>query len=311
MQDILIIAACIGLGMSLGVWQRRNAALMRLADKVSLYAVYGLLFILGARLGSDDILLRQLPLLGGRALCIAFFCTAGSVILIVFIQRLFPILGGERQASATQAGASTGPSPLAGSLRILACFSLGIVLAVLSLIPAWMADSALATYALYLLVFAVGIGLGADLRAFRVVRDLHVKILAVPLLIVLGSGLGALAAALVLPDLSPRDSLCVAAGMGYYSLSSILIENAGHSALASVALLANILREVMAILAAPLLARCCGRLATVGAAGATAMDTTLPIIARFSGEYAAVIAVFSGMTLTMLVPFLVTAALAL
>jgi uncharacterized membrane protein YbjE (DUF340 family) len=79
--------------------------------------------------------------------------------------------------------------------------------------------------------------------------------------------------------------------------------------LASTALLSNILREIMAILGAPLLARHCGGLSTVGAAGATAMDTTLPVIARFSGEHAAVIAVFSGMTLTMLVPFLVTAAL--
>ena len=172
-----------------------------------------------------------------------------------------------------------------------------------------MNDSAFATYALYLLVFAVGVGLGADLRAFRIVRDLHVKILAVPALIIAGSALGALAASLMLPDFGARDSLCVGLGLGYYSLSSILIENAGNSSLASVALLANILREVMAILAAPLLARYCGGITTVAASGATAMDTTLPVIARFAGERCAVIAVFSGMTLTLLVPVLVTAAL--
>lgn len=309
MQDILIIAACIGLGMAFGAWQRANAALLRLADKVSLYAVYGLLFILGAGLGADRLLLETLPLLGGRALCIALFCISGSVACLGLAGRLFIRIAPRRAAPPKASPAS--PSPLLGSARILLCFGLGLVLAACSVTPAWLSSSALATYALYLLVFAVGTGLGADLKAFRIVRDLNVKILAVPLAIVLGSGLGSLAAALALPGVSIKDALCVGAGLGYYSLSSIMIENAGNSALASVALLANILREVTTILAAPLLARHCGLLSPVASAGATAMDTTLPVIARFSGEHAAVIAVFSGVTLTLLVPFLVTAALQL
>ncbi|MDL2279858.1 lysine exporter LysO family protein [Desulfovibrio sp. OttesenSCG-928-G11] len=308
MQDILIISACIGLGMLTGVWQRRNTRLLRLADKTALYAVYGLLFVLGARLGSDAILLRQLPLLGGRALCIAALCTLASALLAALAQKMLP--PGERSAQG-KSRSGQGPSPLAGSARILGCFVAGIALTLLAPAPAWLTRSDLASLALYLLVFSVGIGLGADLRAFRVLRVLRFKVLAVPLLIVAGSGLGALCAALLLPGLSFREGLCVGMGLGYYSLSSIIIENAGQPALASVALMANILREVMAILAAPLLARFCGPLSTVGAAGATAMDTTLPIIARFSGEGAAIVAVFSGMCLTLLVPFLVTAALSL
>lgn len=304
MQDILIILACIGSGMLFGWLQRRNILLLRIADRVSLCAVYGLLFILGAGLGSNDALLARLPLLGGRALAIALSCTLASALAMAGLSRLFPFSGAP--SGRKEAG---GPSPLSGSVRILCAFSLGIVLALCGLTPGWTSDSALASYALYLLVFTVGIGLGADLRAFRIIRDLHVKILAVPVCIVLASGAGALAAAAILPGLSARDALCVGAGLGYYSLASILIENSGNSALASTALLANILREIMAILATPVLVRHFGRLGPVGAAGATAMDTTLPVIARFSGEHAAVVAVFSGMTLTLLVPFLVAALL--
>ena len=310
MQDILIISACIGLGMLCGALLKTRRAFLQLADTTSLYAVYILLFILGVRLGSNSLLLQQLPLLGGRALCIAFFCTALSVACLFAGQR-FIVPASIRKAKNTTHQKAGGAHPLKGCARILACFATGIVLAALSVTPAWMADSALATYALYLLVFAVGIGLGADLRAFRVLRDLHVKILAVPLLIVIGSALGSCLAAVFLPGMSAHEALCVGMGLGYYSLSSIIIENAGHSALASVALLANILREVIAILTAPFIARLCAPLGTVAAAGATAMDTTLPVIARFSGEYAAVIAVFSGMALTLLVPFLVTAVLQL
>jgi uncharacterized membrane protein YbjE (DUF340 family) len=36
------------------------------------------------------------------------------------------------------------------------------------------------------------------------------------------------------------------------------------------------------------------------------MDTTLPVISRFSGKEYAIIAVFSGIVLTILVPFMVT-----
>jgi uncharacterized membrane protein YbjE (DUF340 family) len=200
-------------------------------------------------------------------------------------------------------------SSFQGSLRILFFFFVGVMLARCSLLPLWLCNTGFAVYALYLLVFMVGISLGADCQAFRIVRDMRMKILAVPLLIVVGTFAGSALAGLALQDMGLRDALCVGMGFGYYSLSSILIESAGNSALASVALLSNIMREIMALLCAPLLARYCGGLASVGAAGATAMDTTLPVIARFSGEQVAVIAAFSGMVLTLLAPVLITIAL--
>ena len=49
----------------------------------------------------------------------------------------------------------------------------------------------------------------------------------------------------------------------------------------------------------------------VMAGGAAAMDTCLPVIARYSGERCAILAVFSGMCLTLLVPLIVPALMAL
>lgn len=302
MPDILIIPLCIILGMCCGAWQRGNARMLRGANRVTLFAIFGLLFMLGARLGADTELLAQLPILGGRALCIAIFCTGGSVLALWAVRRFFPVareLSPERQEMQ-------GPSPFMGSFRILACFALGIALGLSPWTPSWMIGGGMISRILYLLVFSVGISLGADLRAFRVVRDFPAGVLAVPLLIVFGTAAGAVASAPLLPGIGVKDSLCVGFGLGYYSLSSVLVENAGNPALASVALLSNIAREVIAILAAPMLAKHFGGLAPVGAAGATAMDTTLPVIARVSGERYAVIAVFSGLVLTLLVPFLVT-----
>ena len=49
-----------------------------------------------------------------------------------------------------------------------------------------------------------------------------------------------------------------------------------------------------------------GKLAPIASGGATSMDTTLPVITKFTGTEYAIIAVFSGTVLTIIVPFLVT-----
>ena len=314
MESILYILACLITGTFLGFSRRKSLPFLHVADRVAMLAIYGLLFVLGAGLGGDTKLLASLPVLGAKALVTAVLCIAGSIagMWLLTVLHLFPVLpsgaGGSAKAAGDAPVGAVSVSPLHGTLRILFFFVLGIFMGYLNVLPGWLGGNA-AMYALYVLVFAVGIGLGADLKAFRIVRDMHVKILLVPALIIAGTALGAAAAALILPEFSLHDALCVGAGFGYYSLSSILIESSGNSSLASVALIANISREVITILGTPLLARFFGGLAPVAAAGAAAMDTTLPGIARFCGERYAVIAVFSGMTLTMLVPFIVTAIL--
>ncbi len=302
MSDILIIAGLLVAGMAPGHALRGRPVFLRGADHVASLAVFALLFVLGAGLGHNEELFTRLPILGGTALCISLCSCLGSILFLRPLQRIFDPAARSRPESK----AAGGPSPLWGTLRILACFTAGMGLARAGLLPGFLFQSGLVVYALWLLVFCVGIGLGAELKAFAVVREMHVKILAVPLLIVLGTAAGSLAAAFLL-GMGARDALAVGCGFGYYSLSSLLIENMGNPSLAAVALLANICRELLGILGAPVAVRLCGSLAPVAAAGATAMDTGLPVIARFAGERAAIAAVFSGMSLTVLVPFLVTA----
>lgn len=198
-------------------------------------------------------------------------------------------------------------------LCVLLCFVAGLAVGQWGLIPQDMGDTAL-TWALYLLLLLAGMCIGFDLRNFGIVRNLGLRVLLLPLGIVLGSALGALllwAADSLLHDkpLSLRDTMAVASGFGYYSLSSVIIARFGDAALGSVALIANVTRELLTLLATPLLVRCCGRLAPIATSAAAAMDTCLPIIARYSGEQYAILGVFSGMLLSLAVPFLVTALL--
>ncbi|XPV76332.1 MAG: lysine exporter LysO family protein [Desulfovibrio sp.] len=193
-----------------------------------------------------------------------------------------------------------------GSLIILSFFLLGCLLGRFDVVPMWMKDDAVTTYALYLLLFVVGMSIGFDTRCWRILREMHLKVLLVPLFVIIGTFLGAAGAWLLLPDMALRDVLGVGAGFGYYSLSSLMISNMGNPVLGSIALLSNIIRELTTLLAAPLLVRYFGSLGPVASGGATSMDTSLPVIVKFTSERYGIVAVFSGMTLTVAVPFLVT-----
>jgi uncharacterized membrane protein YbjE (DUF340 family) len=195
------------------------------------------------------------------------------------------------------------------SLIVLACLAAGIASGVLSLAPTLILDQDPTVYALYLLLFLVGIETGGNSRVWRFARTLHVRILLVPVSAMIGTLIGVSAFSLFAFGVSLRESLAVGFGFGYYSLASVLIAQISGQTLGVVALLSNIMREMATLLTAPLLARHFGKLAPIASGGATAMDTTLPIITKCVGAEYAVIAVFSGIVLTVLAPVLITAIL--
>lgn len=123
---------------------------------------------------------------------------------------------------------------------------------------------------------------------------------------ILGTLSAAAAISLLFPHRSAADCMAIGAGFGYYSLSSIFITEYKGPELGTIALLSNIMREIITLLCAPLLVRWFGNLAPISAGGATTMDTTLPIITRFAGQPFVVVSVFHGFVVDFSVPFLVT-----
>jgi uncharacterized membrane protein YbjE (DUF340 family) len=192
------------------------------------------------------------------------------------------------------------------SLIILAFFALGVILGVTGKLPDLMIQTDFSMYALYFLMFLVGIGIGADKSAWSVIQTMKIKIFLVPLGIIVGTFAGTALVSLFLPDLKLNEVLAVGAGFGYYSLSSLFITQLSGETLGVIALLSNILREIITLLATPILVLYFGKLAGIASGCATSMDTTLPVITRYSGKEWGIISVFSGIVLTLLVPFLVT-----
>lgn len=192
-----------------------------------------------------------------------------------------------------------------GSFTILGFFVLGILAGRLDQFPQWLDAGQYSTWVLYLLMFLVGIGVGADKKALRTLATFNLKILMVPVSTITGTLLGVSVVWFFVKQLSFTELLAVGSGFGYYSLSSVIITELYSAELGVIALLSNVIREVITLLFAPLFVHFSGKLAPIASAGATSMDTTLPIITNVSGKEFALIALFHGIVLTILVPFMV------
>lgn len=193
-----------------------------------------------------------------------------------------------------------------GSLIIVGFFVLGIIVGLCHSVPQDFLDSDVSYYALCALMFCVGISIGCDTSVLKSFRKVNPRLMFLPVMTIVGTLAGCAAASLVLGHRQFTDCLAIGSGFGYYSLSSIFITEYRGPELGTIALLANICREILTLLCAPLLARYFGKLAPISVGGATSMDTTLPIITRASGEQFIIVSIFHGFCVDFSVPFLVT-----
>lgn len=182
----------------------------------------------------------------------------------------------------------------------------GTLLAQNGLLPSYLSQysSDITDYALYLLLFIVGFDIGRDTDALKKLFTADRYAFLIPLGTIIGTLAGGLAASVVL-QMSTKHALAVASGFGWYSLSAVIISKSAGSDLGSIAFLANVFRETMSIILIPLIAKYLGAFVSIAPAGATSMDTTLPIIQNYGGDEAAVVAFVHGFILSALVPVFV------
>ncbi|HSV88785.1 MAG TPA: lysine exporter LysO family protein [Bacteroidales bacterium] len=197
------------------------------------------------------------------------------------------------------------------SLVIILFFAAGLLTGFLNIFPEEIDGGNLSKYALYLLMFFVGISIGATKDFLYAIKQHGIRLILVPAATIAGTFAGVALIHFFTTNLLFAESLAVGAGFGYYSLSSIIISELHSESLGVTALLANIMRELITLLFAPIMVLWFGKLSPISSGGATSMDTTLPIICRTSGSDFALLSVFHGIVLTVLVPVLVTFILSL
>lgn len=186
------------------------------------------------------------------------------------------------------------------------------LLCLLSLALSWMLGgvgisamlAAFISPALCVMAFSSGAVIGAEGTLSTALRRMGARVLLLPVLIGLGSVVAGGAMGIIM-GMRPGPSLAAAAGFGWYSLPAAIIARLGPYDHAALCFMAGLIREVAAFVIIPPLARRYGAFAAIAPAGATAMDTALPLITRAAGSGAAVAAVVTGFCLTAAAPLLV------
>ena len=192
------------------------------------------------------------------------------------------------------------------SFIILCCFITGILLAYYRYVPDIFLTYDYSNYILPVMMFFVGIGIGGDIKSLYVpIKKYKLKIILIPLATIFGS---IIITALISPlfDITTKETIAIGSGFGYYSLSAIFLNKLAGYEIGMMALISNMTREITALLFRPILARYCGKLAPISAAGATSIDTTLPIIAKSCGEQFIVISIFHGILVDISVPIIIS-----
>jgi uncharacterized membrane protein YbjE (DUF340 family) len=169
---------------------------------------------------------------------------------------------------------------------------------------AWISDYAF-NGALMVLLFVMGVAFSMDKEAIAKMRQIGLRILLVPLAIGLGSILGGLVGGLIL-GINVIGTMAVSAGFGWYTLSGPLVGQLLGAEWGALGFVVNFLRELLTITTVSVTSKG-GKYIPVAFGGATTMDTTLPVIIRYSGSEALITAFSSGFALSIMAPFAIMA----
>ncbi|MGQ7270649.1 lysine exporter LysO family protein [Marinobacter nauticus] len=258
--------------------------------------VYFILALLGLGLGQMEGLLGQLGTMAAQVAGLVLVLLVANMAGLWLFHRWQPM---HTEAAETGARPGYGRLFLAG-LKPLLSVLIGALLGYFLFPELPMVDD-VATWALMLLLFLIGLQLrnaGLSLRKLLMNR----QGLGIALALVVSSLVAGLALVPVL-DIPWHQSLALASGFGWYSLSGIVIGDALGPAWGGVAFLNDVLREIIALALIPLVIHTRPAMA-IGYGGATAMDFTLPVIRSIGGLACVPVAIASGFLLSFLSPVL-------
>ena len=320
---MFIVILFIFLGILSGVLCRKLSTGARISHtdvaarcqgRIVTWLIWLLLFLLGIEVGSNEMIVRSLPTLGVEALLLSSAATLGCCVLAWMLWRVSKNNtvqeNAKKETSAEKEGLQgfsliRGLKVMKGSLIVVGFFVIGLLGGIEKMVPSWLLDRDVSFVALCGLLLFVGLGIGLNPEMKKEVRSLSPRMALLPVVTIIGSWLGALLIWTVLHR-TLSDCMAINSGFAYYSLSSIFITEYRGAELGTIALLANIIREMLTLLGAPLMARWFGPLAPISAGGATTMDTTLPILSQTVGQRYIALSIYHGFVVDFTVPFLVS-----
>ena len=295
LTNLAIYIALVILGAFLGSRKALRSRPLVWVGKLQFVALMILIVTLGVNLGANDEVVSSLGQIGLSALVITVLAMAGSILALTLLRRFVLRLDryGLPQGSEAAVEEETHHAGKADN-SLTKWIVIAVVLGMLAgrfVLPAAVTAhcGTVINFGLYLLLFMVGMDMGKQGTFVSDIKTAGFQVLLVPVVVCAGSLLFAAAAGLILP-LGVKDSMAAASGLGWYSLAPTLL--APYSL--SVSAVGYI-----------------GYVECASLPGAAAMDTVLPVVVGATHERITIYSFTSGVVLSLAVPILVPAIVAL
>lgn len=271
LESLLIILVPMVIGYAIKI---KETKILHQFGKITMLLLYLILFIMGISLGQLDNLAQQLPQIGIYALTFIVFIQGLTFLGLFIYDKLFP----QPLTKTTEKMPSRWRIVL-DSLKLCLVVLIGFFIGLWG--KGWVnLPFGSSTYVLVVLIFCVGIQLrnnGISIRAVFFNR----RGMITGMIFVLTSLLGGIIGAQVL-NVPIVQGLAVSSGLGWYSLSSVTLNNAWGPIWGSIAFFNDLSRELISLFIVPLFMQQY-RSTAIGYTGATAIDCTLPIIQKAGG----------------------------
>ncbi|TCP95343.1 uncharacterized membrane protein YbjE (DUF340 family) [Cricetibacter osteomyelitidis] len=273
----------------------RNEGFLLNINRIVMILLYIILFVMGVSLGQLDDLATTLPKIATTAFTFSVIIHACNITGLMCYDKMYP-------QPLKDLGTEMPPrwKLMLDSLKLCSMVLLGFIVGLLAkshlLLPL-----GTSTYVLVTLIFFVGIQLRNNGISLHEVM-FNKRGIYTAVIFIITSLIGGIIAALVLST-PISQGLTIASGFGWYSLSSVVLNDAWGAVWGSVGFFNDLTREIFSLFTVPLFMHY-NRSTAVGITGATALDCTLPIIQRAGGMEVVPLAISFGFIINIAAPIL-------
>jgi len=288
-SGILFIFAPLVVGYLMPISQ---SSLLEKINQSTSYLIYVILSLMGLSLAALDNLSSNLQSILLYASTFFLCLSTCNLLVLPIIDKIIPLQTNQNQKNLPLS------SMALESVKLIVVVGGGLVVGLLLPINLSWVDTA-SEWILFLLLFFIGIQLRNSGLTLRQIL-LNKQGMTIAAVVIVTCMLGGIIAAKLL-GLPLYQALAMASGFGWYSLAGILMGDAFGPVFGGASFLIELMRELVALVTIPLFIRrypC----TTIGYAGATAMDFTLPVIQTTGGVHCVPVAIVSGFILSLLVP---------
>ncbi len=306
-----IFFLCLILGLFFGLRNPPEIIQKRINTIINIALVI-LMLTIGLHIGTNESVMSNLPFIGFHCVVISFSAIAFSVILTVIIEKtLLPLdLLRERLLSENininpnvnieeEENKKTSSLIWIMPLSIVSGVLLGSFLLPDSVLPL---IGHMLTGSLVILLISIGISIGSNKGVFRYIRVVGFKVVLLSIAILIGSIASGFFSGFLL-KLPFHITVISASGMSYYSLTGAYMTQVFGIEAGTYGFVVNVMREFFTVLLLPVLVKISkGSPIASGASGD--MDTMLAPITRFVGVELGLVALITGILVSLMVTLL-------